>query len=137
MIELLAFILLVLRLIATHFLIRVLKAQWELMKRPLASHARTLVDEQDIISYRKQLFYLTLALAGSNLLPIIFDLFIMTKGIGIIWFTVTTTEFLIVYTISNALAALLAAVLIYRIYRNALEVDQHHETSDHTLMNNE
>ena len=137
MIELLAFILLVLRLIATHFLIRVLKAQWELMKRPLSSHARSLVDEQDIIAYRKQLFYLTLALAGSNLLPIVFDLFIMTKRIGIIWFTVTTTEFLIVYTISNALAAILAAVLIFRIYRNALEVDQTHPSSDHTLMNNE
>ena len=137
MIELLAFILLILRLIAIHFLIRVLKAQWELMKRPLASYARRLVDEQDIIAYRKQLFHLTLALTGSNLLPTVFDLFILTDGVGFTWLTVSTTEFLIAYTIANALAALLAAILVFRIYRNALKVDQTHPTSDHTLMNDE
>lgn len=137
MIELLAFILLILRFIAVHFLIRVLKVQWELMKRPLVSHARSLVDEQDIISYRKQLFYLTLALTGSNLLPIIFDLFILTDEAGFTWFTVSATGFFMAYTIANALSALLAAILVFRIYRNALEVDQTHAKSDHTLMNNE
>lgn len=126
MIELLALFLLALRLVATGFLLNVLKKQRELMKRPI---------DTEITGFRRNLYYLTLGLAGSNILPIIFDLFIITKGMGFIWFTVSTTEFLIVYTISNAAAALLAAVLVQKIYRNALTVDESHKSSDHTLMN--
>lgn len=126
MIELLALFLLALRLAATGFLLNVLKKQRELMKRPIDS---------EITGFRRNLYYLTLGLAGSNVLPIIFDLFIITKGMGFIWFTISTTEFLVAYTISNALAALLAAILVQRIYRNALQVDETHIKSDHTLMN--
>lgn len=126
MIELLALFLLALRFAATGFLLNVLKKQRELMKRPI---------DREISGFRRNLFYLTLGLAGSNVLPIIFDLFIITKGMGFIWFTISTTEFLVAYTISNALAALLAAVLVQRIYRNALQVDESHIASDHTLMN--
>lgn len=126
MIELLALFLLALRLAATGFLLNVLKKQRALMKRPI---------DTEITGFRRNLYYLTLGLAGSNVLPIIFDLFIITKGMGFIWFTISTTEFLVAYTISNALAALLAAVLVQRIYRNALHVDETHVKSDHTLMN--
>ena len=126
MIELLALFLLALRLAATGFLLNVLKKQRALMKRPI---------DTEITGFRRNLFYLTLGLAGSNVLPIVFDLFIITKGMGFIWQTVTTTQFLIAYIISNASAALLAAILIQRIYRNALHVDETHVKSDHTLMN--
>lgn len=136
-ITLLALALLLLRLTATGYLLKVLKAQWELMRLPVDKRVVTLVDEQDIIKYRKQLFYLTLALAGSNLLPIIFDIYILIDGMGFIWLTVSTRQFLIAYTISNALSAVLAAYLIKQIYKNALEVDKSHAESDHTLMNNE
>lgn len=126
MIELLALFLLALRLIATGFLLNVLKKQRELMKRPI---------DTEITGFRRNLYYLTLGLAGSNMLPIIFDVFIITRGMGFVWFTISTTEFLIAYTVSNAAAALLAAVLVQRIYKNALQVDESHVTSDHTLMN--
>lgn len=126
MIELLALFLLALRLTATGFLLNVLKKQRKLMKRPI---------DTEITGFRKNLYFLTLGLAGSNLLPILFDIFILTKGMGFIWFTVSTTQFLIAYTLSNASAALLAAILVQKIYRNALTIDESHISSDHTLMN--
>lgn len=132
-----ATILLLIRLASSWFLFRVLVAQRELMKRPIDSRVVSVLEADDIIKYRRQLFYLTLALAGSNLLPIVFDLYIILDELGYTWTSFTVTQFLFVYTTSNALAALLGAFLIFKIYRNALEVDHSHENSDHTLMNNE
>lgn len=126
MIEILALFLLTLRLIATGFLLNVLKKQRELMRRPI---------DNEITGFRRNLHYLTLGLAGSNVLPIILDIFIVLKGTGVIWVTVSSRQLFIAYVVSNALAALLAAVLIQRIYRNALQVDETHDKSEHTLMN--
>lgn len=137
MILIVAIVLLALRVIATAFLTRVLITQWELMRRPIDKRITDLVEAEDIIKYRKELFYLTLALAGSNLLPIVFDLYLISDEFGLAWFNITTFQFLVVYTLSNALAAVLGAFLINKIYRNALEVDTSHPDSDHTLMNNE
>lgn len=126
MIELIAFILLIIRITALYFIHKVVKTQLYLMKHPI---------DPEITGYRKTLFWLTIGLAGSNIIPIIFDVFIVLKESGIIWEEVSSTPILIAYAISNALAALLAAVLISRIYRNAILVDESHKSSDHTLMN--
>lgn len=107
------------------------------MRRPIDKRVMDLVEAEDIIKYRKELFYLTLALAASNLLPIVFDMYIISDELGHTWFNITNLQFLIIYTLSNALAAVLGAFLINKIYRNALEVDSSHPDSDHTLMNNE
>lgn len=135
MIEILALALLILRLVAMGILATVLKKQWDLMQRP----AKILDGyiENDVVRFRKHLFFLTLALAGSNLLPIAFDLFIIFDGLVFAWFTFTITEFLIVYTVSNTLSAVLAAWLIYKIYSDALTVDESHNESDHQLLNDE
>lgn len=132
-----AIVLLLLRVIATLFLAKVLVIQRELMRRPIDKRVMDLVEAEDIIKYRKELFYLTLALAASNLLPIVFDMYIISDELGHTWFNITNLQFLIIYTLSNALAAVLGAFLINKIYRNALEVDSSHPDSDHTLMNNE
>lgn len=137
MILLIAAILLVLRVIATGVLAKVLIAQRELMRRPIDRRVTDLLEAEDIIKYRKELFYLTLALAGSNFLPMVFDLYLISDELGITWFNITTFQFLVIYTLSNALAAVLGAFLISKIYRNALQVDSSHPDSDHTLMNNE
>jgi hypothetical protein len=127
MIELIALILLMLRVTATGFLLNVLKKQRKLMTRPI---------DAEINGFRKHLYYLTLGLAGSNALPIVFDAFIIAKGLGVPALSDVSSQPLIVaYAISNAAAALLAAILVQKIYRNALEVDESHKSSDHTLMN--
>lgn len=126
MIELLALILLAIRFKALHLIYQVVQKQLHLMKHPI---------DPEVTGYRKTLYYLTLLLAGSNIIPIIFDIFIFLKGTGIVFATVSSQPLLIIYTVSNALAALLAAILISKIYRNAVLVDKSHEESDHTLMN--
>lgn len=92
--------------------------------------------DAEINGFRKHLYYLTLALALSNFIPIAFDIFIAAKEVSIADLEhVSSTPFIVAYAISNTLAAVLAGVLIERIYRNALEVDESHTKSDHTLMN--
>lgn len=128
-ITILAFVLLILRFMASYLLIKVVKTQRSLMKRPI---------DQEITAFRKDLHSLTIALALSNIPAIIMDAFFVLKGLGFTLFTgVTNTSMLVFYTTANALSALLAAVLISRIYRNALVVDKTHAGSDHVLMNDE
>lgn len=137
MILIVAVTLLVLRVAATTLLVKVLVAQRELMRRPIDKRVTDIVEAEDIIKYRKELFYITMALASSNLLPIVFDLYIISDELGIAWFSITTVQFLILYTMANALGAVLAAFLINKIYRNALEVDSSYPDSEHTLITNE
>lgn len=128
-ITILAFVLLILRFMASYLLIKVVKTQRSLMKRPI---------DQEITAFRKDLHSLTIALALSNIPAIIMDAFFVLKGLGFTLFSeVTNTSMLVFYTTSNALSALLAAILISRIYRNALVVDKTHAGSDHVLMNDE
>lgn len=124
--EYIAALLLLVRIVCVYFIMKVLKTQRELMKRPI---------DAEITGYRRTLFYLTLGLLGSNIVPIIFDTFIIFKESGIAWSDLSSTPFLIVYTVSNAFAALLAAFLISKIYSQAVAVDETHTQSDHTLMN--
>lgn len=128
MITALAFILLILRLVATYLLVGVIKSQRELMKRPI---------DEEIKGFRRDLHWLTIALMLSNIPAIILDVFFIFKGVGWAWTVASNEPILIFYTISNAVSAMLAAVLISKIYRDALRVDQTHPTSDHTLMNDE
>lgn len=125
-ITILAFALLIIRMASLAYFFGVIKKQRALMKHPI---------DPEITGYRKTLHYLTVALAASNIPPIIFDIFMISKGVGVAMLTVSTTELLIFYTVTNALSALLASYLIYRIYRNAVLVDETHKSSDHTLMN--
>lgn len=124
--EYIAAILLTIRIMTLYFIFKVLRTQRELMTRPI---------DAEITGYRKKLYYLTLGLLGSNVIPIIFDTFIIFKESGLVWADVSSTPVLILYAISNALATLLAAYLIAKIYSDALQVDESHKKSDHTLMN--
>lgn len=115
-----------LRIIALFYLVHVIKIQLDLMKRPI---------DPEITGYRKKLYYLTLGLVASNLIPILFDIFIILRQSNIMFEGVSTRPFLIVYGVSNASASLLAAILLARIYRNSVQIDESHTKSDHTLMN--
>lgn len=126
MIEILALILLLIRLVSIWVLVKVIRIQQDLMARPI---------DEEITTFRKHLYWLTLGLAGSNIIPIILDVFLILKGMGVIWTTASSLPLLVVYTCSNAFAGLLAAFLVFRIYRNAIRVDETHRKSDHTLMN--
>lgn len=117
-----ATVLMVSRIVATVYLVKVMRTQLSLMKRPI---------DAEITGFRNTLFLLTLALAGSNLLPIVFDATLIANSFGYMISFIP----LEVYRLSNALAAALAAALVYKIYRNATTVDTNHEESDHTLMN--
>lgn len=128
MITLLALILLTARLFAVYLLLKVIAVQDKLMKKPIDS---------EIMGFRRDLHHLSVALMLSNVPAIILDIFFVLKETGIVWFVSSSTPILVFYTISNALTAVLASVLISRIYRNALKADQSHEQSDHTLMNDE
>lgn len=119
-------LLLVLRITATGLLVRVMKTQLSLMKRPI---------DTEIAGFRKSLFFLTLALALSNILPIVFDTAIIVDTLGVFGYSIDLDYYLLIYTLSNALGAVLASFLVYRIYKDALTVDESHSDSDHTLIN--
>lgn len=124
--EYIAAILLTIRIITLHFIFKVLRTQRELMTRPI---------DAEITGYRKKLYYFVLGLLGGGVMLVIFDTFIIFKESGVVWVDVSSTLILIFYAVSNALAALLAAYLIAKIYSGALQVDESHKKSDHTLMN--
>lgn len=124
--EIVAGILLILRIAAVHFIVKVLRTQRELMKRPI---------DAEISSYRKTLHLLTLGLLGSNIIPILFDTFIILKESGIAFTEMSSTPFIVLYALSNAGASLLAGYLVAKIYSQAVLVDETHKQSDHTLMN--
>lgn len=123
--EYIALALLIVRVVAVYFIMKVLKTQRYLMRHPI---------DEEITGYRKTLYYLTIGLLGSNIIPILFDIFIIFKESGLLE-NMSSTPILILYTVSNALAALLAAYLISKIYSQAVLVDETHKKSDHTLMN--
>lgn len=125
MVESTAFILLIIRIISVYYLYGVIKKQLDLMKRPI---------DPEITGYRKSLLWLTVGLAGSNIIPIVFDVTVFLRELGILSI-LTLQPILIAYTASNALAALLAVFILARIYRDAVLVDETHKQSDHTLMN--
>ena len=124
--EYIAAILLTIRIITLHFIFKVLRTQRELMTRPI---------DAEITGYRKKLYYLTLGLLGSNVIPIIFDTFIIFKKSGVVWADVLSIFIFIFYVVFNVFVALLVAYLIAKIYSGALQVDESHKKSDHTLMN--
>lgn len=113
MTEIIAGTLLILRLVAVHYLFRVLKIQIRLLRRPI---------DPCIWDFRRKLHYMTVALLLGNVLPIILDSLVVLRGFGVLEF-VRTSPLLITYAISNALIGFIAATLIYRIYKLANEDD--------------
>lgn len=112
MTEMLAATLLILRLIGVAYLVRVLKIQIKLLRKP--------IDDPEIWDFRRTLHYITVALTVGNLVPIILDSLVVLQGIGKLDY-VRTRPVLLVYAGTNAVIALLAAIMIHKLYRLAAD----------------
>lgn len=116
MIAIVAGVLLVIRLVVVKLLDFVIKRQRKLLKRPISPEARVL---------RKNLHAIALSMQASNLIPIVLDSLILLDELGIINHQ-RTTELIITYAISNSLFILMAAYMLYSMYK----LSEHKEEVD-------
>lgn len=114
-IEIIALILLLMRIGSGVFILIVMKKQWELLKVPIEPH---------LMRFRMVLFALSLAIFIGNIIPVIIDA-------ATLFFDTTRPPFLSVtsvsYAMSNAITALLSAYFIHTLYRIAAKDDREKE----------
>lgn len=123
--EVVAFILLVLRIAGSVFLFQVLKKQIELLRRPIKADPSQ-YNEDDVMNvwnFRRNLHYITIALFVGNFIPIVLDSLVVLQGLGFLE-NVRTSPVIIVYAVSNAVTMLLAAILINSIYKLAIHTEE-------------
>lgn len=106
-IHIIAVFLLLIRLVSIFYISRVIKRQYELFKLPVP---------EDIQSFRKILFMISLAILLGNLIPVIVDAVTLVSDVPrspfLSWLSVT-------YAISNATTSLLSSLLIWFLYKIA------------------
>lgn len=105
--QILAGILLIGRLIAVRYLFTTLKVQIALLRLPI---------EPEVWDFRKKLHYMTVALLIGNFPPIVLDL-------AVLWGVERTAPYLVVYTLSNMITMVIAAIMIDKMYRLANQAD--------------
>jgi hypothetical protein len=110
--EVIAGVLLIIRLIGSAYLVKVIKVQLKLLRVP-AVDERGNVDE-GTMKFRQTLTRMTFVILLGQVIPILIDILAMVNGSVPAWLG-------IVYAISNAFTALTAAVLIWRLYEMATE----------------
>lgn len=109
MTEFIAAVLLILRILGGFYLVKILRIQIGLLRKPI---------NEEVWDFRRKLHYIILALFTGNLIPIILDALVVLQGVGI-GSNIRTEPVLVVYAASNALIALLFAILLYKIYSMA------------------
>lgn len=115
-IQLLALALLIIRLAGVYYLLKVVKVQNNLLRYP-AVDERGVVDP-DVQQFRKTLHRMTLVVLWGQFLPIVVDLVGTINPFAIpFWLSV-------LYSTSNCVTALTAAVLIWRLYKMADNVKE-------------
>lgn len=125
-IHLYASILLVIRIASLILIGAVIKRQLELFK---------LFIDKEIRTYRRILFVLAIAIFIGNLIPGTIDILTLVGEVTRSAKTISGVS--LVYTGAWALTSLLSSVLIFWLYRMSHTVDQSHDESEHTLMNND
>lgn len=101
-IQVIAAILLTLRLVGDVFMLAVLRRQWHLFRYHI---------DESLRSFRKLLFAITIILLLGNCVPIVIDaIALLGMKLG---------DWLILYAVTNAVTAFLAALFIWILYRMA------------------
>lgn len=113
-IKIIAIILLVFRLISVGFIIAVLKRQYRLLKLPVELFDQEhIVDVQEIKKFRKVLFVLSCVVLAGNFIPIAIDGLTMFYDLGR---PSALQSISIAYAFSNAITAMVSAILIWLLY---------------------
>lgn len=107
-IKYLAAILLALHIVSGYFIALVLLRQWQLFKQPI---------DHTLRNYRRVLFALSSVIFLGNLNPIIIDLQTIIIGPGSRPPVLQAIS--ISYAVSNAVVAMISAILIYILYKMA------------------
>lgn len=106
-IVIIAFILLVMRLISAGFMLSVLRKQWKSLKKPI---------DKDLVVFQRILFGMSVIIFLGNAVPIVIDtvtLFVETSRPD------QLAALSVSYALSNALTAMMSAILIWFMYRIA------------------
>lgn len=125
-IQLYASILLGIRVVSMFLIGKVILRQIELFK---------LFIDKEIRTYRRILFVLAVAIFIGNLIPGIIDVLTITGELTRSARTINGVS--LWYTGAWAITSLLSSVLIFWLYRMSHNVDESHEDSEHTLMNDD
>lgn len=106
-IAIIAFILLIMRLISAGFILSVLRKQWRLLHKPI---------DADLRLFQRILFAMSVIIFLGNGVPIVIDtitLFVETSR------PAKLAALSISYALSNALTAMVSAILIWLMYKIA------------------
>lgn len=107
-IQLLAFLLLLGRLVSEFFITRVIIRQWKI--RNIKTHPR-------IMAIKKVLFYLAIAVFIGNIYPLVLDI------LTLVWPGIRSTQNVnivgVAYSLDNNLTFVIASILIWTLYKLA------------------
>ncbi len=121
-----AAILLAFRVVSLLLIGIVIKRQLELFKLHI---------DPEITNFRKRLFLISVTIFIGNLVPAIIDVFTINGELTRSTQTVNMVS--LIYSGAWVTTSTLMAYLIHSLYRMSHKVDESHENSDHTLMNEE
>lgn len=123
--DFIAAFLLVERLIASLFLLGTLVIQRGLLKAPLNLDPKSYSEDDiaKVMTFRRTLHYIAIALFVGNFLPIVLDTLVVLQAFGI-GEHVRTTNVLIAYAVSNATTMLLASYMINKMYKLATQTKE-------------
>lgn len=114
--QILAALLLIMRIVTVWYLGGVINIQNRLLSSRIVDGTAEITDPK-VISFRKYLHYMTIALLVGNVPAIILDTAVM---VGV----TRTTPYLIIYAIANAITTLIAVLIIYSMYKLAGESEE-------------
>lgn len=118
--QLIAFFLLVARVISVIFIITVLRLQWRLFKTEIDFRLVpniTRLQKRNVYRVRKVLFALSLIILLGNMIPIAIDLItLFNNNLGR---PASIRPISIAYAFSNALTAMFSAIMIWTLYKLA------------------
>lgn len=118
--QLIAFFLLVARVISVIFIVTVLRLQWRLFKTEIDFRLVpniTKLQKENVYRVRKVLFALSCVILLGNMIPIVIDLItLFNNNLGR---PANIRPISIAYAFSNALTAMFSAIMIWTLYKLA------------------